>query len=184
MLSSVVVIQRYSGRQGEGIMRGILVLLVTTLHTQYYTADIVDHREAKENNDNNDNANGNEIVTGEDIDKQKNNEAINDIIKCTNNNLNKSDNMVDNTDNFTSNDETELISNTSVSLMVLLPLLSLLTLCGILSILSNSLVIMANNKHSRRIFDRPILSLAWVDILTGVISTPIVCTIYYYKCKC
>ena len=92
----------------------------------------------------------------------------------------------DNTDNsaIIKDDDTNVLNGeTAVSELVLIPLLSVLSLSGILSILSNMVVILAHNKHRRGMFERPILSLACVDIATGVLSTPIVFSIYYFKCK-
>ena len=66
---------------------------------------------------------------------------------------------------------------------VLIVLLSLMALSGLLAILSNGMVIYFALKSRKRIFERSIVSLAWVDVLTGCIGTPLVCCIYYYQCK-
>ena len=62
-------------------------------------------------------------------------------------------------------------------------LLSVMTLSGVLAIISNGLVILAHFKCRRGMFERSIVSLAWVDVLTGLLMTPIVFCIYYYQCK-
>ena len=90
---------------------------------------------------------------------------------------------IDNSSIIKDDDTNVLNGETAVSELVLIPLLSVLSLSGILSILSNMVVILAHNKHRRGMFERPILSLACVDIATGVLSTPIVFSIYYFKCK-
>eukprot|EP00092_Neocalanus_flemingeri_P033874 GFUD01036836.1.p1 GENE.GFUD01036836.1~~GFUD01036836.1.p1 ORF type:complete len:583 (-),score=130.25 GFUD01036836.1:172-1920(-) len=60
-------------------------------------------------------------------------------------------------------------------------LLTVMSLSGFLTIISNSTVIYVGLKTSKKVFEKPILSLACVDILTGIICTPSVCLIYYYK---
>ena len=97
--------------------------------------------------------------------------------------MNDTDNNTDNSAIIKEDDTNVLNGETVVSEYVLIPLLSVLSLSGILSILSNMVVILAHNKHRRGMFERPILSLACVDIATGVLSTPIVFSIYYFKCK-
>jgi hypothetical protein len=66
---------------------------------------------------------------------------------------------------------------------ILISLLFLMVLSGMLAIISNGMVILAHLKSRKRIFERPIVSLAWVDVLTGCVGTPLVCCIYYNKCK-
>ena len=69
------------------------------------------------------------------------------------------------------------------NLTFLIFLLLVLFISGVLAISSNGMVILAHFKHRQGIFERSIVSLAWVDLLTGMIGTPIVCAIYYFQCK-
>ena len=64
-------------------------------------------------------------------------------------------------------------------------LICMLGLSGLLAIISNMLVIIANHKHrsNTKMFDRALISLAWLDVLTGLLGTPIICCIYYYHCE-
>ena len=66
---------------------------------------------------------------------------------------------------------------------ILVFLLSLMALSGMLAIISNVMVILTDLKSRKQIFERPLVSLAWVDVLTGCIGTPLVCCIYYFQCK-
>ena len=54
-------------------------------------------------------------------------------------------------------------------------------LSGLLAILSNSVVLYVGLRVKRRMFERSILSLACVDLLTGVVCTPMVLLTYYYS---
>jgi hypothetical protein len=67
--------------------------------------------------------------------------------------------------------------------LLLIFLLSVMFLSGVLAIFSNGMVILAHFKNRKGIFERSIVSLACVDVLTGMIGTPIVCAIYYFQCK-
>ena len=60
-------------------------------------------------------------------------------------------------------------------------LLVVMSLSGFLTIISNSTVIYVSAKTSKKMFEKSILSLAFVDLLTGIICTPSVCLIYYYS---
>ena len=75
------------------------------------------------------------------------------------------------------------ITDKGTELEILIFLLSLMAMSGLLSIISNGMVILAHLKSRKGIFERSIVSLACVDILTGFIGTPLVCCIYYYQCK-
>ena len=85
-------------------------------------------------------------------------------------------------DEETASDESDnerLLENNKV----LIVLLSIMAFSGILAIVSNLLVVIAHYKQKQPIFERPLLNLAFHDILTGLLGTPIVCCIYYYQCN-
>ena len=66
--------------------------------------------------------------------------------------------------------------------LILYFLLCVMSLSGFFTVISNSLVLFVGLKTRRRqIFEISILSLAIVDISTGLLSTPLVCIIYYYS---
>ena len=77
----------------------------------------------------------------------------------------------------------ELSGEEGTNLTFLIFLLCVMFLSGVLAIFSNGMVILAHFKYRQGIFERSIVSLAWVDLLTGMIGTPIVCCIYYFQCK-
>ena len=54
---------------------------------------------------------------------------------------------------------------------------------GVLAIISDGMVILAHFKYRQGIFERSIVSLALVDVLTRLVGTPIVCCIYHFQCK-
>ena len=60
-------------------------------------------------------------------------------------------------------------------------LLAVMAVSGFLTIITNSVVIYVGVNASKKMFERSILSLAFVDILTGIICTPSVCLTYYYS---
>ena len=87
---------------------------------------------------------------------------------------------------FTQNDTfitDEASGEEGTNLTFLIFLLSLMYLSGVLSIISNGMVILAHFKNRQGIFERSIVSIASVDVLTGLVGTPIVCCIYYFQCK-
>ena len=61
---------------------------------------------------------------------------------------------------------------------VLMALIAIMLFGGILAVLSNS-VVLAFGLKKRTIFPAPILSLAFTDLLTGLLVTPLVIAIYY-----
>ena len=69
------------------------------------------------------------------------------------------------------------------NLPFLIFLLSVMFLSGVLAIFFNGMVILAHFKNRKGMFERSIVSLASVDVLTGLVGTPIVCCIYYFPCK-
>ena len=60
-------------------------------------------------------------------------------------------------------------------------LVVVMTLSGVLTILSNSAVIYVGFNTRNRVFEKSVLSLAFVDLLTGLVCTPWVSVIYYYS---
>ena len=77
----------------------------------------------------------------------------------------------------------ELSDEERTNLPFLIFLLLVMFLSVLLGIFSNGMVILAHFKYRQGIFERSIVSLAWVDVLTGLVGTPIVCFIYYFQCK-
>ena len=61
---------------------------------------------------------------------------------------------------------------------VLVALSAIMLFGGILAVLSNAVVLVFGLKK-RKIFPAPILSLAFTDLLTGLLVTPLVIAIYY-----
>ena len=61
---------------------------------------------------------------------------------------------------------------------VLRALIAIMIFSGILTVLSNMAVIFFGLRR-RRLFPTPILSLAFTDLLTGILATPLVIAIYY-----
>lgn len=61
---------------------------------------------------------------------------------------------------------------------VLMALIAIMLFGGILAVLSNAVVIVFGLKK-KRIFPAPILSLAFTDLLIGLLVTPLVIAIYY-----
>ena len=59
-------------------------------------------------------------------------------------------------------------------------LIAVMAVSGFLTIITNSVVI-SIGVNARKIFEKSIMSLAFVDILTRIIYTPSVCLIYYYS---
>ena len=60
-------------------------------------------------------------------------------------------------------------------------LIAVITLSGVLTIVSNSTVLYVGINTGTKVFEKSILSLAVVDLLTGMICTPLVSIIYYYS---
>ena len=60
-------------------------------------------------------------------------------------------------------------------------LIAVMAVSGFLTIITNSVVISIGVNARNKIFEKSILSLAFVDILAGIIYTPSVCLIYYYS---
>ena len=60
-------------------------------------------------------------------------------------------------------------------------LIAIITLSGVLTIVSNGTVIYVGVTTGNKVFENSILSLAFVDLLTGIICTPLVSVIYYYS---
>ena len=60
-------------------------------------------------------------------------------------------------------------------------LLAVMAVSGFLTIITNSMVIYVGVNANKKMFEKSILSLAFVDILTGIICTPSVCLTYYYS---
>ena len=60
-------------------------------------------------------------------------------------------------------------------------LLAVMAISGLLAVLSNSVVIYVGLWVKKDLFEPAILSLAFADLLTGLVCTPIVCVIYYYS---
>ena len=60
-------------------------------------------------------------------------------------------------------------------------LLAVMALSGFLTVIANITVIYVGFNTSKKIFENSILSLAFVDLLTGVICTPSVSIIYYHS---
>ena len=60
-------------------------------------------------------------------------------------------------------------------------LLAVMALSGFLTVIANITVIYVGFNTSKKIFEKSILSLAFVDLLTGVICTPSVSIIYYHS---
>merc|ERR1712004_365525 len=63
---------------------------------------------------------------------------------------------------------------------VLRALVAIMVFGGILTVLSNMAVIFFGLRR-KRLFPAPILSLAFTDLLTGILATPLVIAIYYTK---
>jgi hypothetical protein len=61
---------------------------------------------------------------------------------------------------------------------VLVALITIMLFGGILAVLSNAVVLVIGLKK-RKIFPAPILSLAFTDLLSGLLVTPLVIAIYY-----
>ena len=61
--------------------------------------------------------------------------------------------------------------------IVLKTLMAIVLVGGILAVLSNTVVLFFGLK--KKIFPAPILTLAFTDLLTGLLSTPLVMLIYY-----
>ena len=61
---------------------------------------------------------------------------------------------------------------------VLRALVAIMVFGGILTVLSNMAVIFFGLRR-KRLFPAPILSLAFTDLLTGILATPLVIVIYY-----
>jgi len=60
-------------------------------------------------------------------------------------------------------------------------LLIVMGLSGLLTVLSNGFVLYVGLRVKKKLFEKPILSLAFVDFLTGIICTPVVILTYYFK---
>ena len=61
---------------------------------------------------------------------------------------------------------------------VLVALSAIMLFGGILAVLSNA-VVLVFGLRKRKIFPAPILSLAFTDLLSGLLVTPLVIAIYY-----
>ena len=64
---------------------------------------------------------------------------------------------------------------------VLIVFMVLFLLCGLLALLTNGTVLFVGLKSRRKIFGLPVISLAIVDLLTGLVSAPQMATVYYYS---
>ena len=60
-------------------------------------------------------------------------------------------------------------------------LIAVMAVSGFLTLITNSVVISISVNARKKIFEKSNLSLAFVDILTGIICTPSVCLTYYYS---
>ena len=60
-------------------------------------------------------------------------------------------------------------------------LLVVMTISGVLAILSNTAVLYVTLRVQHNLFEPSILSLACVDLLYGLLCTPLVCLIYYHS---
>jgi len=60
-------------------------------------------------------------------------------------------------------------------------LLIVMGLSGLLTLVSNGFVLYVGLRVKKRLFEKPILSLAFVDFLTGIICTPVVILTYYFR---
>jgi len=60
-------------------------------------------------------------------------------------------------------------------------LLVVMGFSGFLTVLSNGFVLYVGLRVKKRLFEKPILSLAFVDFMTGIICTPVVILTYYYR---
>ena len=134
-------------------------MLVMMIKCREHKAEVIENETATANNDTN-----NETLTN-------NSNLLSDYDKY----------FSDESDNWTS--DPDAIASGESEQEILIFLLTLMALSGLLAIISNGMVILADVKSRKQIFERPIVSLAWVDVLTGCIGTPLVCCIYYYQCK-
>jgi hypothetical protein len=71
----------------------------------------------------------------------------------------------------------EMSDEEGTNLPFLIFLLSVIFLSGVLAIFFNGMVILAHFKNRTGIFERSIVSLTSIDVLTGLVGTHIVCCI-------
>ena len=76
-------------------------------------------------------------------------------------------------------DDKEDASSVPSSSVAVYTTIGLLALCGLLAAVTNGAVLLVGITSKKRIFQLPVLSLAFLDLTTGLVCIPLIILIYY-----